>query len=106
MIKKPPGLREEVPRVTRFDVQEGYRIQLTFEDGVTQVIDFEPILRGPLFGPLRDVALFRQVELDELFGTLVWPNGADIAPEVLRDWPEHVESIRARYKAQFGPQES
>lgn len=106
MKNKPPEIRQQVPRVTGFDLQERYRIEITFEDGVTRVIDFEPVLHGPLFGALREESLFRQVELDDTFGTLVWPNGADIAPEVLRDWPEHVDAIRARYKAQFGQEQS
>jgi hypothetical protein len=101
MIEKPPLLREEVPRVTRFAVRDGYHIDLTFDDGFTQLIDFEPVLIGPLFGPLRDARTFNQVELDDAFGTLVWPNGADIAPEVLRDWPKHVDAIRQRLRQQF-----
>jgi hypothetical protein len=50
-----------------------------FDDQTERVIDFEPILSGPVFGPLKDKVLFNQVTLDE-FGTLEWPNGADIAP--------------------------
>ena len=32
---------------------------------------------------LADRELFRQVSVDEEFGTIVWPNGADICPDVL-----------------------
>jgi hypothetical protein len=43
-------------------------------------------LRGELFGPLRDLALFNQVQLDTDAGTLVWPNEADFDPATLHDW--------------------
>jgi len=40
-------------------------------------------LHGPVFEPLRDRALFRQVSIHPDFDTLVWPTGADLAPEFL-----------------------
>lgn len=91
----------ELHRVTDFNIVGDYTIRIEFDDGTEQVINFEPILYGPVFGPLRDVTLFNQVKLDEDFGTLEWPTGADIAPEVLHDWPEHVDSIIERRKKQF-----
>jgi len=63
------------------------------DDGLERTIDFEPILLGPLFGSLRDPHVFRQVRVDADLGTLVWPNGADIDPNVLYDWPRHVDAI-------------
>jgi hypothetical protein len=36
-----------------------------------------------VFEPLADPAYFREVRLDEELGTIVWPNGADVAPETL-----------------------
>jgi hypothetical protein len=104
-MERPLTVREQIPRVTGFSLEGDYRILLAFEDGTTQLIDFEPILLGPIFEPLRDHKVFNQVEQDDTFGTLVWPNGADISPEVLRDWPEHVEQIRGRYQRQFGRRE-
>jgi len=48
------------------------------------VLDLEPLLRGPVFEPLRrDYALFKQVRADEEAGTIVLPNGADISPRTL-----------------------
>lgn len=38
-----------------------------------------------MFEPLRDVAYFAQVVVDEELGTVVWPNGADLAPDVLHE---------------------
>ena len=54
-----------------------YVIHVEFDDRTVQTIDFEPVLAGELFGPLRDPALFRQVRLDPEAHTLVWPNGAE-----------------------------
>ena len=71
--------------VTDFTFVKNYVLNVRFDDGVERTIDFEPILLGPLFGPLRDPHLFRQVRVDTDLGTLVWPNGADIDPNVLYD---------------------
>ena len=40
---------------------------------------------GPMFEPLRDVDYFAQVAVDEELGTILWPNGADLAPDVLHE---------------------
>ena len=77
----------------------GYTLRLRFDDDTERIIDFEPVLYGPLFGPLRDLLLFRQVRVDRDLGTLVWPTGADI--DVLYDWPDHVDAIIRRRKQRF-----
>jgi hypothetical protein len=61
-----------------------YRLHLRFEDGVEGVIDLAPILsfRG-VFEPLKDPRYFAQVRVDAELGTVVWPNGADLDPDVL-----------------------
>lgn len=86
----------KIYRVVHFEIIKDYIIHLVFEDETEQMINFEPILSGPVFGPLKDKSLFAQVKLEKNFATLEWPNGADISPEVLYDWPEHEAAIIAR----------
>jgi hypothetical protein len=89
---------DRIPTVVRFELLENYKIHLWFDDGLERTIDFAPILFGPLWGPLRDLQLFQQVSLVPGFGTLEWPNGADIDPTVLHDWPDHVDYIIEKRK--------
>ena len=90
--------------VTCFECIRGYVLRVHFDDDTEQEIDFEPILFGPLFAPLRDLRLFGQVHLDHDLGTLVWPTGADIDPTVLHDWPDHVDAIVRRRMKRFMPE--
>ena len=70
-----------IVRVTSADVCGDFRLRLKFNDGTSKTIDLEGQLRGPIFEPLKDPAYFRQGALDLVCGTVVWPNGADTAPE-------------------------
>jgi hypothetical protein len=63
----------------------GHTVWLRFRDGTVGEIDLAPSLRGPVFEPLREVEFFRQFRIHPEFETLVWPNGADFAPEFLHD---------------------
>jgi hypothetical protein len=62
----------------------GFTVWLQFMDGSEGTVDLSDELTGPMFEPLRDRALFAQVQLHPELRTLVWPNGADFAPEFLR----------------------
>jgi hypothetical protein len=62
-----------------------YTVWLRFQDGTSGEVDIQPSFKGPVFEPLRDVEFFRQVQVDPEIGTIVWPNGADVAPETLYD---------------------
>ena len=63
---------------------EGFRVFLRFDDGAQGEIDLEPLLSpfDGVFEPLRDLARFREVFVDD-GGTIAWPNGVDLAPEIL-----------------------
>lgn len=60
-------------------------LELAFEDGLKGVIDLSRIIRRyeGIFAPLRDPEFFRQVRLAPELGTICWPNGADIDPDML-----------------------
>ncbi|MPZ18467.1 MAG: DUF2442 domain-containing protein [Luteitalea sp.] len=63
----------------------GYSIWLRFRDGTSGEIDLAAALHGSVFEPLRDPAFFKSFIIHPEFRTLVWPNGADFAPEFLHD---------------------
>ena len=61
-----------------------HRLLLTFQDGVRAELDFTRLVqRGGFFEPLKDPSFFGQVTIDPEAESLVWPNGADICPDVL-----------------------
>jgi uncharacterized protein YkuJ len=85
-----------IHRVRSFERQGDHVLRVRFDDDTEQVIDFAPVLRGELFGPLREPALFDQVRVDPEVHTLVWPNGADFDPATLHDWPRYAASLAER----------
>lgn len=95
-------MRHPIHRVDRFAITGPYTLVVSFADDTEQRIDFEPVLRGPLFGPLRDLATFNAVRLDPEAGTLVWPNGADFDPATLHDWTRVSEELAERAKTWEG----
>lgn len=70
-------------RVRDVEPLHDYTLRIGFSDGSTRVVDLEPELWGPVFEPLRDPDEFRKVAVDPELGTIVWPNGADLDPDVL-----------------------
>lgn len=86
-------MKHAIHRIESFDIVAPYTLRVRFDDQTRQVINFETVLAGELFGPLRELTLFNQVSLDAEVHTLVWPNGADFDPATLHDWPEHVEAL-------------
>ncbi len=64
-----------------------HALDVRFSNGVRKQVDLSPYLVGEVFQPLRDPAFFSRAKLDPLCKTVVWPNGADLAPEALMDLP-------------------
>jgi hypothetical protein len=88
----------QIYRVRSFKIIAPYTLHVQFDDDTEQTINFEPILDGELYGPLRSLSLFNQVRIDPEAHTLVWPNGADFDPETLRNWSEYSQVLMERSK--------
>ena len=75
-------------RVVGVVVVAPYTLQVMFDDGMVRRIDLTGELLGEVFEPLRDVVLFARVRVEG--ETVVWPNGADLAPEFLYEAGEQI----------------
>lgn len=64
---------------------DDFALRVTFEDGLTATVDISLVIGDfdGVFEPLLDPVFFRKVRVDHEVGTIVWPNGADICPDVL-----------------------
>jgi hypothetical protein len=60
-----------------------YKVEVVFNNGQKGIADLSDALHGPLFEPLKNQAIFSSFTVDKELQTLVWPNGADLAPEYI-----------------------
>jgi hypothetical protein len=88
--------------VVDFEIVGPYTLRIVFDDGQEQTINFEPVLYGYYYGPLRDLQLFNQVRLDPEIQTLVWPNDADFDPATLYNWHRGDGAELAKRATQWG----
>jgi hypothetical protein len=88
---------ERLPHVVGVAVIGPHVMRLLFDDGLVRDIQYVPgRTSGSMVSPLDDPGYFAQVGIDPEAGTVVWPNGLDLAPEVLHgDYePEHSLGFR------------
>jgi hypothetical protein len=71
-----------MPIVVSVQPLQDYHLEVLFDDGTGGIIPLKDRLFGPMFEPLRDIAFFRQVSVDQ-YGVVCWPNGADLAPDAM-----------------------
>lgn len=72
-----------LPKLIEAKHQGDYKVWLKFSDGVEGQVDLEKELWGEIFQPLKDKSRFAELTVNDELETLVWPNGADFAPEFL-----------------------
>ena len=69
--------------VTQAKYIEDYKLEVLFNNGHKGIADLAQVLEGPVFKPLQDKSFFAQLRVDKELETIVWPNGADFAPEFI-----------------------
>ena len=74
--------------ITHFEVLTNYQIKVWFSDSTNGIVDLASELWGEVFEPLKMESYFKQVYLQPICKTLTWPNGADFAPEYLKNLTE------------------
>ena len=85
-------MKDEILHILDVEVVKEFILKLEFDDGTVKIVDVKSLLTGPVFEPLNDPAFFAKVAIDPIAQTVVWPNGADFAPEALYELKE-VQSV-------------
>ena len=73
-----------LPHVTEIRHICGHTVWLRFSDGAEGEVDLSHEIHGEIFEPLKEIEYFRKFQIHPELRPLVWPNGADFAPEFLR----------------------
>lgn len=87
-------MNHPIYKIISFKIVSEYTLRIEFDDKTIRVINFRPILEGDLYGPLKDLSTFNDVQIDPEVHTLVWPNGADFDPATLHNWPKYYKKIK------------
>lgn len=78
------------------------RLRVTFSDGLVRELDFEGALEGDVFAPLASIEAFAAAAVDDVAGTVCWPGGIDLDPDVLHgDYPPasgHAPIVVSEYR--------
>ena len=86
--------------VTGVQYDSGYRLRVTFNDGSERLVDLKNHLNGEVFEPLQEIERFKTARLNSDLDTVVWDNGADMAPEFLYEIGVPVAEGQARRVAE------
>jgi len=82
-----------------------YKIYCLFSNGEEKVVDLKNKLSGEMFEPLKDKNIFMQFKVDDILKTIVWPNGADLAPYSLYDIGTKVVNTKSSKPSRLKKQE-
>lgn len=92
-------MKHEFKRVLNVEVLDLGILKLKFDCGTQKEVDLTPVMRGAIFGQLKDQKVFHQVTLDNEVGTICWPNGADFDPDTLFRWDEVVGDLSSHLQS-------
>ena len=91
----------QLARVLEVEHLGEYRLRLTFSDGLVRELDFAGTLNGGVFAALESPEYFARVTVDPVAGTLCWPNGVDLDPDVLHGDAEPASGATARVMREY-----
>ena len=97
-------MHQGIPRIEAVTLVGPHSLELRFNDGAIRRVNLLTELVGEVFEPLRDPGEFARVVLDPVAGTVVWPNGADFAPDFLRELPEEARTRTRQRSPNLGLQ--
>lgn len=86
---------DDILHILTAEVVGDHLLRLEFDDHTSRTVNCRPLLYGPVFELLRDPKYFARVVVDPIAGTVVWPNGADFAPEALYELPNEETERKA-----------
>ena len=70
-------------RVVAVELVGGYVVKVVFSDGLVRELDIAPTVTAGVLTALADPVAFASVAVDDLIGTIMWPQGIDFDPDVL-----------------------
>ena len=73
----------ELARIVQAEAIGAMSVRVTFTEGIVRELDLEPMLADGVLAALQDPDLFARVDVDPVAGTVTWPNGIDLDPDVL-----------------------
>lgn len=90
---------KKLPEIVEAKWLKEYSVQVTFSDLRKGIVDLKKYLGRGVFKELKNLEMFKRLKVDAELGTISWPNGADIAPEVLYREAFSAKSSRRFLKA-------
>ena len=89
-------MNQRIYKITAIKVVSPFTMEIIFSDGLKKTIDFLPMLKGEMYGPLADELYFKKICLNKDVHTIEWPNGADFDPEILYNWESYKAELVKR----------
>jgi len=92
-------------RVTGVEYLGDRLLRIVFSDGLVRELDFDRALPGVL-AAIDDDAAFGRASVDPVAGTVCWPGGIDLDPDVLHGDMESVSPNRVRLVKEYRLQQT
>ncbi len=89
-------MKHSIYKIVTVKVVSPFTLDIVFDDGAKRTINFLPILKGEMYGPLANEDFFKKVYLDTEVHTITWPNNADFNPEILYNWDMYKDELLKR----------